>query len=175
MWNIFFFICFLAIGTLSFENCLFAFLVYLLIMLFGFFLYSFLSPLYILDINFVRYVLTKGPPPILYSRLFTCIFCFVETWTFHAVPSVDWWRTLFPVQLEQAGEQNLQCSHTDSGSKHQNHPLHIAVCFFIFHLIRYFLHLHFPCYPKSPPYPSPKSPTHPLPLPGPGVPLYWGI
>jgi hypothetical protein len=42
-------------------------------------------------------------------------------------------------------------------------------------LIRYFLHLHFKCYPKSPPYPSPHSPTHPLPLLGPGIPLYWGI
>jgi hypothetical protein len=43
-------------------------------------------------------------------------------------------------------------------------------------LIRHFLHLHFQCYPKSPPYPPrPQSPTHPLPLLGPGVPLYWGI
>jgi hypothetical protein len=41
-------------------------------------------------------------------------------------------------------------------------------------LIRYFPHLHFQCYPKSLPYP-PHSPTHPLPLFGPGVPLYWGI
>jgi hypothetical protein len=30
-----------------------------------------------------------------------------------------------------------------------------------FFLIRYFLHLHFQCYPKSPPYPAPHSPTHP--------------
>jgi hypothetical protein len=32
--------------------------------------------------------------------------------------------------------------------------------------------------PKYPPYPiptHPHSPTHPLPLFGPGVPLYWGI
>jgi hypothetical protein len=41
--------------------------------------------------------------------------------------------------------------------------------------IRYFPHLHFQCYPKCPPYPTPHSPTHPLPLFGPGVPLYWGI
>jgi hypothetical protein len=41
--------------------------------------------------------------------------------------------------------------------------------------IRYFPHLHFQCYPKGPPYPPPQSPTHPLPLFGPGVPLYWGI
>jgi hypothetical protein len=41
--------------------------------------------------------------------------------------------------------------------------------------IRYFPHLHFQCYPKSPPYPPPHSPTRPLPLFGPGVPLYWGI
>jgi hypothetical protein len=36
----------------------------------------------------------------------------------------------------------------------------------------YFLHLHFKCYPKSPPYPPPYSPTHPLPILGPGIPLY---
>jgi hypothetical protein len=41
--------------------------------------------------------------------------------------------------------------------------------------IRYFPHLHFQCYPKSPPYPPPHSPTHPLLLFGPGIPLYWGI
>jgi hypothetical protein len=45
----------------------------------------------------------------------------------------------------------------------------------LFFLIRYFLHLHFQCYPKSPPYPPPNSPTHPLPLFGPGIPLYRGI
>jgi hypothetical protein len=43
--------------------------------------------------------------------------------------------------------------------------------FFSLFLIRYFLHLHFKCYPKVP---------YTLPLlcpgvPGPGVPLYWGI
>jgi hypothetical protein len=44
--------------------------------------------------------------------------------------------------------------------------------------IRYFLHLQFKCYHKSPLYPSP----HPVLLsnnafllPGPGIPLYWGI
>ena len=41
--------------------------------------------------------------------------------------------------------------------------------------IRYFPHLHFQCYPKSPPYPPPHSPTYPFPLFGPGVPLYWDI
>jgi hypothetical protein len=29
--------------------------------------------------------------------------------------------------------------------------------------------------PKGPPYPPPHSPTYPLPLVGPGIPLYWGI
>jgi hypothetical protein len=43
------------------------------------------------------------------------------------------------------------------------------------YFIRYFPHLHFQCYPKSPPDPPSHSPTHPLPLFGPGVPLYWGI
>jgi hypothetical protein len=45
----------------------------------------------------------------------------------------------------------------------------------LFFLIRCFPCLHFQCYPKSPPYPPPQSPTHPFPLFGPGVPLYWGI
>jgi hypothetical protein len=45
-----------------------------------------------------------------------------------------------------------------------------------FFLIRDFLHLHFQCYPKSPPYPpSPISFSPPPQLLGPGVPLYWGI
>jgi hypothetical protein len=48
-------------------------------------------------------------------------------------------------------------------------PLYIYFFFYLF-FIRYFLHLHFQCYPKSPPYPLPHSPTHPLPLLGPGVP-----
>jgi hypothetical protein len=39
----------------------------------------------------------------------------------------------------------------------------IAFLFFSFFLIRYFPHLHFQCYPKSPPYPPPYSLTHPLP------------
>jgi hypothetical protein len=34
---------------------------------------------------------------------------------------------------------------------------------FNFFLIRYFLHLHFQCYPKSPPIPSPNSPHPPTP------------
>jgi hypothetical protein len=40
--------------------------------------------------------------------------------------------------------------------------------------IGYFPHLHFQCYPKSPPYPRPPphSPTHPLPLLGHGFPMY---
>jgi hypothetical protein len=55
-------------------------------------------------------------------------------------------------------------------------PLNSPISFFI----RYFLHLHFKCYPQSPLYlPSPPppccSPTHPLLVPGPGIPLYWGI
>jgi hypothetical protein len=48
--------------------------------------------------------------------------------------------------------------------------------FFLFlkyFLIRYFLHLHFQCYPKSPPLPSPPTPIPPpLTLLGPGIPLY---
>jgi hypothetical protein len=54
--------------------------------------------------------------------------------------------------------------------------LRVLFFFFFFNIfIRYFPHLHFQCYPKSPPYPSPHSPTHPFPIFGPGVPVYWGI
>ena len=46
--------------------------------------------------------------------------------------------------------------------------------FFLIIFIRYFPHLHFQCYPKSPPYrpPHTHSPTHPLPIFGPGIPLH---
>ena len=44
---------------------------------------------------------------------------------------------------------------------------HLLILFFI----RYFLHLHFQCYPKSSPYPPLHSPTHPLPLLGSGISL----
>jgi hypothetical protein len=47
--------------------------------------------------------------------------------------------------------------------------------FYFNFLLGIFLIYIFQCYPKSPPYPPPDSPTHPLPLFGPGVPLYWGI
>jgi hypothetical protein len=49
--------------------------------------------------------------------------------------------------------------------------LMVALIFFFQFFIRYFLHLHFKCYPESPlyPLPTPCSPTHPLPLLGPGV------
>jgi hypothetical protein len=54
--------------------------------------------------------------------------------------------------------------------------IHIACYGYIYIFIRYFLYLHFKCYPESSLYPPPTlSPTHPLPLLGPGIPLYWGI
>jgi hypothetical protein len=42
-----------------------------------------------------------------------------------------------------------------------------VVVFVLFFLIRYFLHLHFQCYPKSPPLP------HPPPFPYPPTPTSW--
>jgi hypothetical protein len=47
---------------------------------------------------------------------------------------------------------------------------------FFYFLFKYFLLCIFLNYiSKSPPYPPPHSPTHPFPLFGPGIPLYWGI
>jgi hypothetical protein len=67
-----------------------------------------------------------------------------------------------------------RASHETAISGSCQHALLLLLLFFFF-LIRYF-HLHFQCYPKSPRYPPlPYSPTHPLPLLGPGFPLYWGI
>jgi hypothetical protein len=39
----------------------------------------------------------------------------------------------------------------------------------------YFPQLHLECYPKSPPYAPLHIPTHPFPVFGPGIHLYWGI
>jgi hypothetical protein len=54
----------------------------------------------------------------------------------------------------------------------------LFVCFIdffcLFFLIRYFLHLHFKCYPKVP-HALPPLPYSPTPTSWPGVPLYWGI
>jgi hypothetical protein len=50
--------------------------------------------------------------------------------------------------VAQGREMRRRCSAPDSD-------------FFVFFLIRYFLHLHFQCYLKSPPYPPPTPlPTH---------------
>jgi hypothetical protein len=54
--------------------------------------------------------------------------------------------------------------------------------YFLKFFIRYFIYISnivpFPVSPPKIPYPlhpSPFSPTHPLPFPGPGITLYWGI
>jgi hypothetical protein len=61
---------------------------------------------------------------------------------------------------------------------------HACVRAFLFlFFITYFLYLHFKCYPLSlfplqkSPIPSllPLLPYPPTPIPGPGIPLYWGI
>jgi hypothetical protein len=54
-------------------------------------------------------------------------------------------------------------------SQHTITELHHQLFFFFF-LIRYFLHLHFKCYPQAPyTLHPPCSSTHPLPLPGPSI------
>ena len=62
-------------------------------------------------------------------------------------------------------------------------PFLFIILVFFFFFFRCFLYLHFKCYPLSwfPLQkshilsPSPCPPTHPLLLPGPGIPLYWAI
>jgi len=59
----------------------------------------------------------------------------------------------------------------------------VGLFFFLLLFIRYFLYLHFKCYTLSwyplwkPPIISSSlcSPTYPLPLPGPGISIFWGI
>jgi hypothetical protein len=46
---------------------------------------------------------------------------------------------------------------------------------FFFFLLGIFLVYIFNAIPKVPHTHPPQSPTHPLPLFGPGIPLYWGI
>jgi hypothetical protein len=70
---------------------------------------------------------------------------------------------------------NLSTLQSQVKTKSRGDPTASFFFSFFFFLIRYFPRLHFQCYPKSPPYPPPQSPTHPLPLFDPGVPLYWGI
>jgi hypothetical protein len=52
-------------------------------------------------------------------------------------------------------------------------PLSKVIMFTIFYYV--FSSITFPMLSLKSPIPSPHSPTHPLPLFGPGVPLYWGI
>jgi hypothetical protein len=48
--------------------------------------------------------------------------------------------------------------------------------FLFFNIFYYvFSSIIFPMLSQKSPIPSPHSPTHPFPLFGPGIPLYWGI
>jgi hypothetical protein len=55
----------------------------------------------------------------------------------------------------------------------------LFVCFVVFCFCFCFVLFYYifssTTFPKFPPYPPTHSPTHPFPLFGPGVPLYWGI
>jgi hypothetical protein len=71
---------------------------------------------------------------------------------------------LFPV-LRRGKVSTLWSSFFLCFSCFENCILFLFVCFFSFFLfffIRYFPRLHFPCYPKGPPYPPLQSPTHPF-------------
>jgi hypothetical protein len=67
---------------------------------------------------------------------------------------------------------DFQISQLDPNEKMQSMDLFL---FFLQMFIKYLIYLHFKCYPESPLYLLPCSPIHPLPLLGPGFPLYWGI
>ena len=79
------------------------------------------------------------------------------------------------------GVFGIELRYSDSNASNFTHQVLSLDLKLIF--IRYFLYLHFKCYPLSwfphltplPSIPSPCSPTYPLLLPGPGIPLDWGI
>jgi hypothetical protein len=90
-----------------------------------------------------------------------------------------------PVFLEvQNICRNTSLSHyTNAYIPPEWHCLKDGIFFLFYFLIRYFLYLHFKCYPlswfplqKLPiPSPLPCSPTLPLPLSCPDIPLHWSI
>jgi hypothetical protein len=96
-------------------------------------------------------------------------------------PAPTWWLitvSVTPVPFWPQWAPGMHTGHIHIGKQNTHtHKMKIHKSFFSFLMffIRYFPHLHFQCYPESSPYPPPHSPTPPLPLFGPGVPLYWGI
>jgi hypothetical protein len=91
-------------------------------------------------------------------------FCFIIKVFCFFLPLLDLSPSLKVSQLSQ-----LSCNYFFPGIIFFSSV--ILFYYFIF-FIGYFPHLHFQCYPKSPPYSSPHSPTYPFPLLGPRIPLY---
>jgi hypothetical protein len=71
---------------------------------------------------------------------------------------------------------NNLCSGSKSERKETFIPLNLRFSHFIFNIFYYiFSSITFPMLSQKSPIPSHLPPTHPLPLFGPGIPLYWGI
>jgi hypothetical protein len=106
------------------------------------------------------------------TNLYSCQQCTRTIYILHITPISDFNLSWCSCSSEEMCHRILICiSLTDFFCLF----MLFVFFFFLFFKIRYFPHLHFQCYPKSPPYQPPQSPTYPLPLFGPGVPLYWGI
>ena len=76
------------------------------------------------------------------------------------------------------------CSHTQTHIQMHTHTQHFKYFYYIFSLFTFQMLSPFLVFPKKKKNQKPKilsphyypcSPTHPLPLPGPGIPLHWGI
>jgi hypothetical protein len=97
----------------------------------------------------------------------------LELWSSVLAPRVLTYWPILPSLESKISQNNFTAKACPM--QHQDrcvcYIIHVIIFSFFYHfqifLIRYFLHLHFICYPKSPPYPSSHSLTHPLPLLGP--------
>jgi len=94
----------------------------------------------------------------------------------------------FLVRGQPCLQSEFQCSQgymekpcIEQTKKKKKMKENIFPILFLFLIIYFLLFLHFKCYPLSyfplqkSPSPYPCSPTHPLLLPSPGIPLYLGI
>jgi hypothetical protein len=79
-------------------------------------------------------------------------------------------------ERKREGEREREREREERSTKLKNGPnRRERQCDGMIFLIRYFLHLHFLCYPKSSPYPPTPLPYLPTPTFWPRLPLDWGI